>query len=182
MSTLFVKPISKTRKRCTVEGCKSHKIVGPKPFCRLHGGGPRCQQPECTSSAVSGGLLTFTLCTLHGGGPRRTVGAAKLRPEQEDCAENTKEADYAQCQSVTPQHKDPRYAIFMVVAQDVRLLTAVPTLTETGGARNICTLQCIQRSELEVAVPHVVEPQTRVPPSGHNLPDCVTILCSLSNS
>ena len=73
--------------------------------------------------------------------------AAKLCPEQEDCAENIKEADYARCQSAAPQHKeDFRYAIFMVVAHDVRFPTALPTLTEKGGARNICTLQCLQRS------------------------------------
>ena len=79
--------------------------------------------------------------------PVAQLRAAKLRPEQEDCAENTKEADYEQCQSVTPQHKeDPRYAIIMVVAQDVRFPTALPTLTETGGARNIGTLQCLRRS------------------------------------
>ena len=38
-----------------------------RPFCKLHGGGRRCESAECTKSAASGPKL---LCARHGGGHR----------------------------------------------------------------------------------------------------------------
>jgi len=53
------------RKKCQAPDCTSLAVSGGrKGYCKAHGGGKRCQHPDCTFSAVSGGLPGY--CKAHG--------------------------------------------------------------------------------------------------------------------
>lgn len=53
------------RRLCTFEGCCKMAHGPTYQFCLRHGGGYRCQFPNCTRSAYS-----TKYCSKHGGGPR----------------------------------------------------------------------------------------------------------------
>jgi hypothetical protein len=42
------------RRQCELEGCtkRANQARGSTPFCKAHGGGKRCQEEDCTKSAL----------------------------------------------------------------------------------------------------------------------------------
>uniref|UniRef100_A0A7S2WFC7 WRKY19-like zinc finger domain-containing protein n=1 Tax=Mucochytrium quahogii TaxID=96639 RepID=A0A7S2WFC7_9STRA len=56
----------RVKRECEIIGCDRIRR-GKTPFCKKHGGGPRCMKDGCDTAAVSG---RSGLCQLHGGGRR----------------------------------------------------------------------------------------------------------------
>ena len=83
-------------RRCQTVGCNKHRVAGPEPHCRRHGGGFPCQHPGCPLSGVGGGEHPHRLCYGHGGGklcntegcttPARKDGLCKLHGGGRRCS------------------------------------------------------------------------------------------------
>ena len=40
------------RRQCELDGCTKQAITVGTPYCKAHGGGKRCQEEDCTKSAL----------------------------------------------------------------------------------------------------------------------------------
>jgi hypothetical protein len=66
----FYEQSSKPRVRCEAPDCTSRAVSGGlKGYCKAYGGGTRCQAHGCTKLAASGGEKKG-YCFVHGGGTR----------------------------------------------------------------------------------------------------------------
>ena len=71
------KPAPARRKRCSHEGCSNRRVGGSTSCCKKHGGGARCQFPDCTSPAIAGGKFSRKRCQHHGGSKRCSVDSCE---------------------------------------------------------------------------------------------------------
>ena len=71
-------------KRCSRDGCSSVRAGGGTRCCKKHGGGARCQFPDCTSSAIAGGKFSRTRCKSHGGGKRCSLHGCESGARSKD--------------------------------------------------------------------------------------------------
>jgi len=192
MSTLLVKPILKRGRMCETEGCPSFRVSGPKRYCKRHGGGARCQEPGCTKSAISGGerrgVPSFTYCANHGGGNNCTFEGCENASNVGGLCKSHggKRCTFHKCKTVAQggsnfcnrhgggsrcevpfcitntqrnkrckKHKDTHLGSAIWAQPDVDYVGDFPIVS-------------FMHIDTEPQKPPMVEPQTLVPPIGHD--------------